>query len=349
MILKAIAASGSLSAGLRSTSLPLRSMPLMAPRSSGLGRKSTTASSSGCTPLFLKAEPHRTGTNLRPTTALRISALSVASSGSLPSRYCSHRLVVELDRRLDQLGAILERPAPCRSAGISSSWYFAPSPSSSHTTAFMRTRSMTPLNALSDADRKLDAHRVGRHPRDQIVDALVEVGADLIHLVDEDDARHVVLVGLAPHRLGLRLDALVAVEHAHGAVEHAQRALDLDREVDVPGRVDDVEPLVLPEAGGRRGRDGDAALLLLLHPVHGRGAFVHLAHLVALAGVIEDPLRGRGLAGIDVGHDAEIAVVLDRMAAGHGEGPVVLSFAVTSDNARRRGWLPPSGACPRAS
>jgi len=31
---------------------------------------------------------------------------------------------------------------------------------------------------------------------------------------------------------------LVAVEHAHGAVEHAQRSLDLDREIDVPGRVD---------------------------------------------------------------------------------------------------------------
>ena len=74
----------------------------------------------------------------------------------------------------------------------------------------------------------------------------------------------------------------------------------------------------VPERGGRGRRDGDAALLLLLHPVHGRGAVVHLADLVALAGVIEDPLGRRGLAGIDVRHDAEVAVVLDRMAAGHG-------------------------------
>ncbi len=51
----------------------------------------------------------------------------------------------------------------------------------------------------------------------------VEVGADLVHLVDEADARHVVLVGLAPNLLGLRLDAFLAVEHGNGAVEHAQR------------------------------------------------------------------------------------------------------------------------------
>ena len=104
----------------------------------------------------------------------------------------------------------------------------------------------------------------------------------------------------------------------NGAVEHAQRALDLDGEVDVAGRVDDVEALVVPERGGRGRRDGDAALLLLLHPVHRRGAFMHFADLVALAGVIEDPLGRRRLAGIDVRHDAEVAVVLDCMSAGHG-------------------------------
>ena len=73
-----------------------------------------------------------------------------------------------------------------------------------------------------------------------------EVGADAVHLVDEADAGHAVLVGLAPHRLGLGLDAGDAVEHGDGAVEHAQRALDLDGEVDVAGRVDDVDAVVVP-------------------------------------------------------------------------------------------------------
>ena len=53
-----------------------------------------------------------------------------------------------------------------------------------------------------------------------------------------------VLVGLAPDGLGLRLDAVAAVEHRHRAVEHAQRALDLDGEVHVAGRVDDVDAVL---------------------------------------------------------------------------------------------------------
>ena len=68
-----------------------------------------------------------------------------------------------------------------------------------------------------------------------------EVRAEAVHLVHIDDARHLVLVHLAPDRLGLGLDAADRAEHAHRAVEHAQRALHLDREVDMAGRVDDVD------------------------------------------------------------------------------------------------------------
>jgi hypothetical protein len=45
------------------------------------------------------------------------------------------------------------------------------------------------------------------------------------------------------------------------------------------------------------------------------------ADLMALAGVVEDALGRRGLAGINVSHDAEVTVVLDRMTAGHAENP----------------------------
>src|SRR5262249_45148428 len=133
-----------------------------------------------------------------------------------------------------------------------------------------------------------------------------------------------VLVGLAPDGLGLRLHAADSAQHEHGAVEHAQATLDFDREVYVSRRVDDVEAVLrerqihaLPETRGRRGRDRDAALLLLLHPVHRRGALVHLANLVIDAGVVKDALRGRGLAGIDVSHDAEVPVAFDWRVAGH--------------------------------
>src|SRR5918995_582655 len=65
--------------------------------------------------------------------------------------------------------------------------------------------------------------------------------------------------------------------------------------------------MVAPEAGRRRRRDGDPALLLLLHPVHHGGAFVYLADLVRNSGVEQDALGRRRLSGIDVRHDADVA------------------------------------------
>ena len=146
-----------------------------------------------------------------------------------------------------------------------------------------------------------------------------EVGAHAVVLVDEGDAGHAVALSLAPHGLGLRLHAGNGVEHGHGAVEHAQGTLHLGREVHVAGGVDDLEAVllaagsaagVLPKAGGGGSGDGHAALLLLDHPVHGSGAVVHLADLVGLARVVEDALGRGGLACIDVGHDADIARIL---------------------------------------
>ena len=157
------------------------------------------------------------------------------------------------------------------------------------------------------ADRQLDRDDVRAKALLHRAHGEVEVRADLVHLVDEADARYVVLVGLAPDLLGLRLDTLLAVEHGNGTVEHAKAALHLDGEVDVPGGVDQVDLVVFPECrGGSRG-DGDAPLLLLLHPVHGGGAVVHLTDLVADTGVVEDALGRRGLTGIDVCHDADVA------------------------------------------
>jgi hypothetical protein len=41
------------------------------------------------------------------------------------------------------------------------------------------------------------------------------------------------------------------------------------------------------------------------------------ADLVGLAGVVKDALGRRRLAGVDVRHDADVAIALERMAAGH--------------------------------
>ena len=167
------------------------------------------------------------------------------------------------------------------------------------------------------ADRPGDDHRAGAQAIDHHVDAALEVRAGAVHLVDEADARHVVLVGLAPHGFGLRLDAGDGVEHGDRAVEHAHRTLDFDGEVDVARRVDDVDAVVFPEAGRRGRRDGDAAFLLLLHEVHGGGAVMDFADLMALAGVIENALGRRRLAGVDMRGNADIAIMFERGCAGH--------------------------------
>jgi hypothetical protein len=73
----------------------------------------------------------------------------------------------------------------------------------------------------------------------------------------------------------------------------------------------------LPETGRGSGRDRDAALLLLLHPVHGGRAIVHFTDLVIHTGVKQNALGGGGFAGVDVRRDTDVAVALNGGFASH--------------------------------
>ena len=161
------------------------------------------------------------------------------------------------------------------------------------------------------AQRQLHRNRRCAEAVDHRLHRAEVVGARAVHLVDKGDAGNLVAVGLTPDRLGLRLDAGDRVEHGHGTVEHAQAPLHLDGEVHVPGRINDVHTMIAPERGRRSGRDRDATLLLLRHPVHNGSAVVDLAEFVRSTGVVKDALRRCGLAGIDVRHDADIANAVD--------------------------------------
>jgi hypothetical protein len=100
------------------------------------------------------------------------------------------------------------------------------------------------LEAALDADREIEHGRARAEAVLDHADAHVEIGAGAVELVDEAHPRDLVLLGLAPDGLGLRLDAGNAVEAGDRAVEDAQRALDLDGEVDVARRVDDVDAVL---------------------------------------------------------------------------------------------------------
>ncbi len=168
-----------------------------------------------------------------------------------------------------------------------------------------------------DAPGKLDHQGGGVQTVFDHLDGPLEVGSHPVHLVHEADPGDVVAVGLTPHGLALGLHARHRIEDRHRAVEHTERPLDLHGEVHVAGGVDDVDPVVPPQAGrGRRG-DGDAALALLDHPVHLGGALVDLSDLVGLARVVQDPLGRGGLARVDVGHDPDVPSADERVFQDH--------------------------------
>ena len=163
------------------------------------------------------------------------------------------------------------------------------------------------VEVILSADRQLHNQWLGAQAVDDGLNGEVEVSAQLVHLVNEADTRNVVLSCLTPHLLGLRLNAFLTVEDCDGAVKNTQGTLNLNGEVNVTRGVDDVDLVVIPEAGHGSGGNGDAAFLLLLHPVSGGSTVVGLAHLTVDTGVEENTLGGRRLTSIDVGHDADVA------------------------------------------
>jgi len=105
----------------------------------------------------------------------------------------------------------------------------------------------------------------------------------------------------------LGFDATNGIENSNGTIQDPQGSFYFDGEINVPRRVDNIDSVVAPEAGRGSAGNCNSTLLLLLHPIHRGGAVVHLANLVGYACVVEDSFRSRGLTGINVGHDTDVA------------------------------------------
>ena len=118
-----------------------------------------------------------------------------------------HQLFVGLGRRLDELLApVLARRRACP-AGMSRVLEASCPGSLVPVDRLHLDQVDDALELLLGADRQLHRHRVRAEALLDLLDDAQEVRAGAVHLVDERDARHAVLVGLAPDRLGLRLDA----------------------------------------------------------------------------------------------------------------------------------------------
>ena len=123
-------------------------------------------------------------------------------------------------------------------------------------------------------------------------------------MFDDGDDLELVLDREVGVREGLRLDPLRRVDDEHGALTGLERTRDLVGEVDVPGRVDQVQLVALPVDPHRLRLDRDPALALELHRVEQLVAHVALGDRVRQ---LEDPVRERRLPVVDVGDDREVA------------------------------------------
>ena len=161
--------------------------------------------------------------------------------------------------------------------------------------ARLPARSTAPIGRMSGVRRRRDRGQDG-----------VQVGADAVDLVDEQQRRHAEPLQRAHQDPGLRLDALDRREHEHRAVEDAQRALDLGDEVGVAGGVDDVDGHVAERERDDGGPDGDAAAALEREGVGLGGPGVDRPGAVDDSGEMQEPLGQCGLTGVDMGQDAEV-------------------------------------------
>ncbi len=97
------------------------------------------------------------------------------------------------------------------------------------------------LEFIPLALRILDRKRIGTKLGADGFHNLFEIRTQSIHLVDKSQLRNRICLALPPDRLGLRLNATHTTEHAHRTVKHAQGPLDLNGEIHMAGRVDNVD------------------------------------------------------------------------------------------------------------
>ena len=149
-----------------------------------------------------------------------------------------------------------------------------------------------------------------------------QLGDEPVHLVDDENGLQLLDPGLAEHGDCLAAHALDGVDQHHGAIAQARGGGYLGLEVDVAGRVDQVDQVLVDVGGvvcggaaqhGEEERDGarlhgDAAELLI-------GARVEVADLAGELGRYdavcgEEGIGERRFAVVDVGEDADVSDVV---------------------------------------
>ena len=146
------------------------------------------------------------------------------------------------------------------------------------------------------------------HEVEDLVHGTLGIGVGAVDLVHDHHNAQAALERMGKHEARLRLGTLVGVHDEQGAVGHVEHALNLAAEVSMARRVDDVDLHARVGDGDVLGKDGDAALALLIVGVEDA-----LFHLLVLAENVRGPQKTvyeGGLAVVDVGDDSDVADVL---------------------------------------
>ncbi len=149
-----------------------------------------------------------------------------------------------------------------------------------------------------------------------------DVGIRQIDFVDDRYDREALFVREMHVRDGLRLHALCGIDDEQRTFAGRERARDFIGEIDVPRRVEQIEPVFLSRLARVPHRDRmrfnrDSALAFEIHRIE---QLILLVALVDRAGALEQSIRKRCLAVIDMRDDAEIPGQLDRHKALHYAG-----------------------------
>ena len=159
--------------------------------------------------------------------------------------------------------------------------------------------------------RNLHRQRPGGQTQSHLLHYRVIIGAGQVHLVDKGYARHTVTVSLPPNRFRLRFHAVDRRKQQHQAIQYAHGTLDLNREIDMPRRVDDIDDMQMtrptPFGLRRRRSNSDTALAFLPKVVHNGIARMYFSNAVRLARIKENPFGERRLSCVNMGCETDVA------------------------------------------
>ena len=105
------------------------------------------------------------------------------------------------------------------------------------------------LESVSRANRQLQQYGVRTETVPHLAHDTKKVSAGSIHLVDERNTGQAIPVGLMPDGFRLDFNATDRTKQAYTTIKYAQTSLDLDGEVNVAWRIDDIDA-VLGRTGG---------------------------------------------------------------------------------------------------